>query len=48
MDGLQSHRSGRKFPIAVAQRLDIRLAIPRTPAAYPVLAVLEGDRKQPA
>jgi FtsP/CotA-like multicopper oxidase with cupredoxin domain len=37
---------GRNFPIAVAQRLDIRLAIPRTPAAYPVLAVLEGDRKQ--
>jgi FtsP/CotA-like multicopper oxidase with cupredoxin domain len=37
---------GRYFPIAVAQRLDIRLAIPRTPAAHPVLAVLEGDRKQ--
>src|SRR5215472_17051630 len=37
---------GRNFPIAVAQRLDIRLAIPRTPAAHPVLAVLEGDRKQ--
>ena len=36
---------GRNFPIAVAQRLDIRLAIPRTPAAYPVLAVLEGDSK---
>ena len=37
---------GRNFPIAVAQRLDIRLAIPRTPASYPVLAVLEGDSKQ--
>src|SRR6516165_10877033 len=37
---------GRNFPIAVAQRLDIRLAIPHTPAAHPVLAVLEGDRKQ--
>jgi FtsP/CotA-like multicopper oxidase with cupredoxin domain len=37
---------GRNFPIAVAQRLDIRLLIPRAPAAYPVLAVLEGDRKQ--
>jgi FtsP/CotA-like multicopper oxidase with cupredoxin domain len=36
----------RSFPIAVAQRLDIRLAIPRAPASYPVLAVLEGDRKQ--
>src|SRR5262249_21823865 len=37
---------GRNFPIAVAQRLDIRLAIPRMPAAHPVLAVIEGDRKQ--
>jgi FtsP/CotA-like multicopper oxidase with cupredoxin domain len=37
---------GRNFPIAVAQRLDIRLVIPRAPAAHPVLAVLEGDRKQ--
>jgi FtsP/CotA-like multicopper oxidase with cupredoxin domain len=37
---------GRRFPIAVAQRLDIRLAIPRSPAAHPVLAVLEGERKQ--
>ena len=36
----------RRFPIAVAQRLDIRLAIPRAPAAHPVLAVLEGERKQ--
>jgi FtsP/CotA-like multicopper oxidase with cupredoxin domain len=37
---------GRNFPIAVAQRLDIRLAIPRTSASHAVLAVLEGDRKQ--
>jgi len=36
----------RRFPIAVAQRLDIRLAVPREPAAYPMLAVLEGDRRQ--
>ena len=36
----------RRFPIAVAQRLDIRLAIPRAPAAYPVLAVLEGESRQ--
>src|SRR5262245_49664491 len=36
----------RRFPIAVAQRLDIRLAIPRAPAAHPVLAVLEGDNRQ--
>jgi FtsP/CotA-like multicopper oxidase with cupredoxin domain len=37
---------GRRFPIAVAQRLDIRLAIPRAAAAHPVLALLEGDSKQ--
>jgi FtsP/CotA-like multicopper oxidase with cupredoxin domain len=36
----------RRFPIAVAQRLDIRLTIPRAPAAHPVLAVLEGENKQ--
>jgi FtsP/CotA-like multicopper oxidase with cupredoxin domain len=37
---------GRTFPITVAQRLDIELTIPKTAAAYPVLAVLEGERKQ--
>jgi FtsP/CotA-like multicopper oxidase with cupredoxin domain len=36
----------RRFPITVAQRLDIRLAIPRAPAAHPVLAMLEGENKQ--
>src|SRR5262249_32366866 len=38
--------AGKRFPIAVAQRLDIRLAIPREAAAYPVRALLEGDNKQ--
>jgi FtsP/CotA-like multicopper oxidase with cupredoxin domain len=38
--------AGRRFPIAVAQRLDIRLTIPRTPAAHPVLALLEGENKR--
>jgi len=38
--------TGRRFPIAVAQRLDIRLAIPSAAASYPVLAVLEGENKQ--
>ncbi len=36
----------RRFPIAVAQRLDIRLTIPPAPAAHPVLALLEGENKQ--
>jgi FtsP/CotA-like multicopper oxidase with cupredoxin domain len=38
--------AGRRFPIAVAQRLDIRLAIPGGSGAYPVLALLEGGNKQ--
>jgi FtsP/CotA-like multicopper oxidase with cupredoxin domain len=38
--------TARRFPIAVAQRLDIRLAIPRAPAAHPILAVLEGEASQ--
>jgi FtsP/CotA-like multicopper oxidase with cupredoxin domain len=37
---------GKRFPVAVAQRLDIRLAIPSAAASYPVLAVLEGENKQ--
>lgn len=30
----------------MAQRLDIRLTIPRAAEAHPILAVLEGERKQ--
>ena len=37
---------GRSFPIAVAQRLDIRVTLPRGPGAYPVLAQLEGERNR--
>jgi FtsP/CotA-like multicopper oxidase with cupredoxin domain len=38
--------AGRRFPIAVAQRLDIRVTLPREPAAHPILAILEGERSQ--
>jgi FtsP/CotA-like multicopper oxidase with cupredoxin domain len=38
--------TARRFPIAVAQRLDIRLAIPRGAGAHPVLAILEGTARQ--
>jgi FtsP/CotA-like multicopper oxidase with cupredoxin domain len=38
--------AARRFPIAVAQRLDVRLQIPRGPSAHPVLAVLEGEDRQ--
>ena len=37
---------GRRFAVAVAQRLDIRVRLPKGPGAYPVLAVLEGSRRQ--
>jgi FtsP/CotA-like multicopper oxidase with cupredoxin domain len=38
--------TGRRFPIAVAQRLDIVLKIPRATAAYPLLASVEGERNR--
>jgi len=34
---------GRRFPIAIAQRLDIRLALPAGQGVYPVFAHREGD-----
>ena len=37
---------GRTFPVAVAQRLDIRVRVPPGPGAYPVLAQLKGERAQ--
>jgi FtsP/CotA-like multicopper oxidase with cupredoxin domain len=47
VDGFRVHPiAGHQFPISVAQRLDIRIAIPHVPAAYPVLAILEGERRQ--
>ncbi|MGQ0446395.1 MAG: multicopper oxidase family protein [Beijerinckiaceae bacterium] len=47
VDGFRVHPvAGQRFPITVAQRLDIRIAIPHAPAAHPVLAILEGERSQ--
>src|SRR3984885_1104410 len=37
---------GHEFPVAVAQRLDIRVSLPPGSGAYPVLAQLEGERSQ--
>jgi len=37
---------GSRFPIAVAQRLDISVTAPRDAGAHPVLALLEGARNQ--
>ena len=39
-------QTGRRFPIADAQRLDLRLSLPRAPGAYPILALVEGERRQ--
>ncbi len=47
VDGLRTAAvRGRRFPIAAAQRLDLRLKIPRATMAYPVVAILEGERHQ--
>lgn len=35
---------GNCFPLAIAQRVDIRLQLPAGAGAYPMLAVREGDR----
>jgi FtsP/CotA-like multicopper oxidase with cupredoxin domain len=37
---------GRRFPIAVAQRLDILLTIPKGAGAYPLIATVEGERNR--
>jgi FtsP/CotA-like multicopper oxidase with cupredoxin domain len=36
----------RILPITTAQRLDIRLTVPQSAAAYPILAKPEGERQQ--
>ena len=38
--------SGRRFPLAQGQRLDILLSLPREGGAFPVLAQREGDRER--
>ena len=38
--------SGSQFPIAMGQRLDIRLAIPKDGGAFPILTLREGAREQ--
>lgn len=37
---------GRHFPVAMGQRLDIRVALPRQPRAFPILALREGARER--
>jgi FtsP/CotA-like multicopper oxidase with cupredoxin domain len=42
---VQPVRSSR-FPIAIAQRIDLAVQLPRDQNAWPVLAVLEGERRR--
>lgn len=37
---------GRSFPISMGQRLDIRLAVPASGGAFPILAQREGERER--
>lgn len=47
VDGFRVHPvNGQYFPIAVAQRLDIRLSVPHGATAHPILAILEGTPRQ--
>ena len=36
------HVPGRRFPLGMGQRIDIRLHLPRTEGAWPILALREG------
>lgn len=38
--------TGSRFGLAMAQRMDILIALPKAPGAWPVLAVREGERQQ--
>ena len=38
--------SGRRFPISMGQRLDIRLQLPSSVTAFPILALREGSRER--
>jgi FtsP/CotA-like multicopper oxidase with cupredoxin domain len=38
--------AGSRFPLAMAQRIDLFVQLPKGEAAFPVLATLEGERKR--
>lgn len=38
--------SGRRFPLSMAQRIDILLRLPSSAGAYPILALREGARER--
>ncbi len=40
------HAPGRRFPLGMGQRIDIRLRLPRQEGAWPILAVREGEEER--
>ena len=40
------HLSGKKFPIGIANRLDVTVQIPEKGGAFPILALVEGESYQ--
>jgi FtsP/CotA-like multicopper oxidase with cupredoxin domain len=46
-DGMAVHPlRGRRFPLAIAQRIDLRIQLPRDGGAFPILALREGAAEQ--
>lgn len=37
---------GRRFPMSMGQRIDVRLELPREPRAFPILALREGAKER--
>lgn len=37
---------GRRFPMTMGQRIDVRLQLPREPRPFPILALREGSRER--
>jgi FtsP/CotA-like multicopper oxidase with cupredoxin domain len=46
-DGMAVHPlRGRRFPLAIAQRIDVRIQLPREGGGFPILAFREGSTEQ--
>jgi FtsP/CotA-like multicopper oxidase with cupredoxin domain len=46
-DGMAVHPvRGRRFPLAIAQRIDLRIQLPREGGGFPILALREGATEQ--
>ena len=46
-DGMAVHPvRGRRFPLAIAQRIDLRIQLPREGGGFPILALREGAPEQ--